>query len=140
MNVLLSGDLWQLELSGPFLGSLPTALLEEGHVRRGPATAYGQLLLWGGAEHGVQGVTELTTCERTKDGWLQDVQAQLRVGALTAAMHAFLHGEATSVPGSWLRDSVGCGSRQCQALSNKCSPRDILKRECRLCSAERLSR
>ena len=141
LNVLLSGDLWQLEPpSGTFLGTLPTALLEEGQVRRGPTTAYGQLLVWGGAEHGVQGVTELVTRERTKDAWLQDVQAQLRVGHLTADTRAFLHGAPTSVPGSWLRDDVGCGNASCRALVNACTPSDILKKECSICTVGRQTR
>ena len=79
LNVILPGDLWQLEPpSGTFLGALPTAMLEAGAVRRGPTTAYGQLLVWGGPEVGAQGVTELTICERTSDVWLQELQEQLR--------------------------------------------------------------
>ena len=141
LNVLLSGDLWQLEPpSGTFLGTLPTALLEEGTVRRGPTTAYGQLLVWGGAEHGVQGVTELVTCERTTDLWLQEVQAQIRVGNLDADSHAFLHGEPTSVPGSWLQNDVQCGSATCRKLKDSCSPRQIREKECKLCAHERETR
>ena len=141
LNVLLSGDLWQLEPpSGTFLGTLPTALLEEGNVRRGPTTAYGQLLVWGGAEHGVQGVTELVTCERTTDIWLQEVQAQIRVGNLDADSHAFLHGEPTSVPGSWLRNDVQCGNSACRDLKDSCSPWQIQDKECKICTRERETR
>ncbi|CAE7502899.1 pfh1 [Symbiodinium pilosum] len=141
LNVLLSGDLWQLEPpSGTFLGALPTALLEEGHVRRGPTTAYGQLLVWGGPEHGVQGMTELLTCERTTDAWLQEVQAQVRVGNLSADMRAFLHGQPTTVPGSWLRGDVGCGNPACRTLRDTCSPRQIQENECGVCANERKTR
>ena len=141
LNVILSDDLWQLEPpSGTFLGASPTAMLKAGAVRRGPTAAYGQLLVWGGPEVGVQGVTELTICERTSDVWLQELQEQLRVGKLCADMRRFLHGAATTVPGSWCRDDVACGNSACRALVGVCSPEEIAARECSVCADERRSR
>ena len=54
----------------------------------------------------VQGITELVECERTRDAWLQNVQEQLRDGALTADDHAFLHGHDASCPGSWSGETL----------------------------------
>ena len=138
---MLSGDLWQLEPpSGTFLGALPTAMLEEGSIRRGPTAAYGQLLIWGGPVHGIQGVTELTICERTKDEWLREMQAEMRIGKLSDDMHSFLHGKGTSVPGSWCRGNVLCGQAACRALRHGHTPAEIMMLECRMCRAERASR
>ena len=62
---------------------------------------------------GVQGVTELTTCERTADEWLRSVQEEFRYGKLTKDTHAFLHGEPTLLPGSVIRNKTMCRSKQC---------------------------
>ena len=40
--------------------------------------------MWGEADGGLQGVTELITCERCADPWLREVQAQIRNGNLSA--------------------------------------------------------
>ena len=62
---------------------------------------------------GIQGVTELVECERTADGWLREVQDQIRNGNLSEDNHRFLHGKATNVPGSWLEGRVQCGNKKC---------------------------
>ena len=61
LNVLFCGDFWQLDPpDGGFLGNIPVEFIQA--ARRhlpAPTVAHGQSLLWGGAEHGTQGVTEL---------------------------------------------------------------------------------
>ena len=72
LNVLFSGDVWQLPPpDGGFLGDIPNAR----KYAPTPNTAHGQSLLWcDDIETGIQGVTELQECERTKDVWLRSVQ------------------------------------------------------------------
>ena len=72
--------------------------------------------------------------------WLQEVQAQIRVGNLDVDSHAFLHGEPTSVPGSWLRNDVQCGNSACRELKDSCSPCQIQEKECKICQSERDTR
>ena len=93
------------------------------------ATAlHGQTLLWGGPTVGMQGLTELVRCERTGDAWLTEVQEQLRRGELSEDSHAFLHGNVTSVPGSWTLGRPACGTPACAALVGQ-SPDTIRRRE-----------
>ena len=74
---LFGGDVWQLPPpDGGFLGDIPVE-----HIRNArtcaptPSIAHGQSLLWSDdIETGIQGVTELQECERTKDVWLRSVQ------------------------------------------------------------------
>eukprot|EP00438_Fugacium_kawagutii_P019964 Skav200587 [mRNA] locus=scaffold1051:191696:199950:- [translate_table: standard] len=62
----------------------------------------GQRLVWAAAAHGgLHGMTELLQCERTRDPWLQEVQAELRRGQLSQDNFDFMHGRPTKVPGSW---------------------------------------
>ena len=61
LNVLFCGDFWQLPPpDGGFLGNIPVEFIRAArrHVPA-PTVAHGQSLLWAGAEHGAQGVTEL---------------------------------------------------------------------------------
>ena len=59
--MLFCGDCWQLDPpDGGFLGNIPVEFIQA--ARRylpAPTVAHGQSLLWGGPEHGTQGVTEL---------------------------------------------------------------------------------
>ena len=92
---------------------------------------------------GLQGVTELTRCERTQDVWLQELQGELRVGRLSEDNHAFLHGQPTRVPGSWCArtQQPTCGENICYRLyKNGSTPAAILKYECAGCRAERESK
>lgn len=62
------------------------------------------------------GVVELEIQERSKDCWWNDVLAEVRRGMMTHDTHAFLHGHATTVPGSWIA-SLGhatCKNQLCQ--------------------------
>ncbi|CAK9098247.1 unnamed protein product [Durusdinium trenchii] len=87
----------------------------------------------------MQGVTELVRCERTGDTWLTEVQNQLRHGELSEDSHAFLHGNVTSVPGSWTQGRPACGARACAALVGQ-NPDTIRRHECARCAEERVSR
>ena len=82
-----------------------------------PTVSHGQALLWSGREFGVQGVTELHQCERVDDTWLEDVQNEVRAGALSEDNYHFLHGRPTTVPGSWCKGKVLCGQATCKQLA-----------------------
>ena len=106
-----------------------------------PLSLQGQQLVWASsAQGGLQGVTELVRCERTQDVWLQDLQAELRVGHLSEDNHAFLHGRPTKVPGSWCARTQRpmCQENICyQLYKNASTATAILKYECPICHAER---
>lgn len=113
-----------------------------------PTIAHGQALLWSGKLHGLQGVTELTSCERCDDVWLREVQAELRSGNLSEHNHAFLHGMPTDVPGSWVNEDVSCGNDTCRKLKPTGKKRErngrlatqVMKKECQTCKEERKTR
>ena len=95
--------------------------------------------MWGVDSFGLQGVTELTECERCDDPWLQEVQEEIRCGKLSVDNHAFLHGKPTSVPGSWCNGVAQCKNKKCQALGDR--PQAKRKgKECAVCQAERESK
>ena len=93
------------------LGDIPVECIRNARkYSPAPSIAHGQNLLWSNDEEtGVQGVTELTECERTKDEWLRSVQHEFRIGHLTQETHAFLHGKPTMRPGFFLDDKPQCG-------------------------------
>ena len=66
----------------------------------------------------MNGVSELTICERhdNADEWLLEVQHEFRINKLSRDNHAFLHGEPTSVPGSFVNGKLTCDNPKCQAL------------------------
>ena len=152
LNVLCSGDFWQLDPpDGGFLGGIPTEFIARARkYQAAPSVAHGQSLLWGGADGGIQGVTELTDCERCHDAWLREVQDEMRHGCLSENNHAFLHGARTTVPGSWTAGDVACGNRACRALGLQSQKRGnpttrsetnyIEMKECRSCRENRESR
>ena len=77
----MRGSCWQLPPpDGGCLGDIPVEY--ERNARKyspTPSIAHGQSLLWSDdAETGIQGATELKTCERTKDVWSRSVQDQFR--------------------------------------------------------------
>ena len=142
LNVILSGDLWQLPPPrGTFLGQIPWHLVTGVSSKKLPLSLQGQQLVWApSAQGGLQGVTELVRCERTQDVWLQDLQAELRVGRLSEDNHAFLHGRPTKVPGSWCARTQRpmCQENTCYQLHKNASTAiTILKYECPICRAER---
>ena len=143
LNVILSGDLWQLAPPrGTFLGAIPAQMLRnKGVSTKLPHAAYGQQLIWGGPKNGIQGVTELVTCERTQDEWLREVQEEFRHGKLSASTHAFLHRQPTSVPGSWQSGRAACGDERCAKLQReRADPARIQREECGKCREERRSK
>eukprot|EP00438_Fugacium_kawagutii_P000590 Skav236162 [mRNA] locus=scaffold298:50225:52879:+ [translate_table: standard] len=86
-------------------------------------------------------MTELQQCERTRDVWLSELQEQLRAGQLTDDNHAFLHGNPTTVPGSWTNGQLECKSSTCAALAKHgASSTQILAKEGAVCKADRRSR
>ena len=131
------GKLW-------ILSEIPWHLLTNTPSKKWPLSARGQQLMWASAaDGGLQGVTELVQCERTQDKWLQELQAELRIGRLSQANHAFLHGQPTPVPGSWLASlsAPACGEIICRQLyANHASPTTIMENECIVCVQERKSK
>ena len=74
---------------------------------------------------------------------MQEVQLELREGRLSENSHAFLHGAATTVTGSWTNGAVRCGNTQCQRLSeDNASWEEIqaCEQTCRICSDARQRR
>ena len=108
LNVILAGDMWQLEPPrGTFSGALPMEFLRSAkRSMKLPHAAYGQKL--------IQVVTELAQCERTQDEWRKEAQDEFRYGRLSVTSHAFLHGRPTVVPGSWQNGCASCGNPACQ--------------------------
>ena len=143
LNVVVVGDLWQLEPpGGTFLASLPHEWLHTAGAKQRMLQAHGQELIWGGPEQGFQGVTELWRCERVKDDeWLKELQEQFRYSQLSNNNHAFLHGQPTTVPGSWTRETLACGNAACkQLVHTRATPEQILRDECGVCKEERRTR
>ena len=142
LNVILSGDLWQLPPPrGTFLGQIPWHLVTGVPSKKLPLSLQGQQIVWASSvQGGLHGVSELIRCERTQDVWLQELQAELRVGRLSEDNHAFLHGRPTRVPGSWCATTQQptCGENACYRLyKHGSTATTILKYECRICHAER---
>ena len=142
LNVILAGDLFQPPPPrGTFVGAIPWQMFVGRPTATSALAAQGQTLIWGGKHVGVQGVTELTRCERTADRWLGNVQEELRQGALSCDTHAFLHGQPTTKPGSWCNGQLSCGNATCrQLLGSHAKPQQIQNDECAVCQAERASR
>ena len=142
LNVILAGDVYQLPPpKGTFLAEVPWDLLAGMKASKQATAFHGQTLMWGGSDAGIQGMTELTTCERTRDAWLTQVQNEFRRGELTDDSHAFLHGRPTSVPGSWTTGELLCRQLGCLALLQPPVDKEtILRNECEQCARERRTR
>ena len=142
LNVCFSGDLWQLPPPrGTFIGEIPWEMITKASNKKVALTIRGQELVWGAGDHGVQGVTELVQCERTRDEWLQELQDQLRHGMLSNENHALLHGRMTQTPGSACKGKVMCQQPECQRLMHRqISAADVSKQECSMCKVERQSK
>jgi len=149
LNVLLSGDLWQLPPpSGGFLGNIPAEFIANARRYSPKVTiSHGQSLLWGGTDNhkwAFHGMTELTESERCReDAWLQEVQLEIRQGRLSSNSHAFLHGGQTTVCGSWTNGQASCKQALCHRMSVEASTwEDIVacERSCSICSESRSRR
>ena len=149
LNVLLSGDLWQLPPpSGGYLANIPMEFIANARKYIPNVTiSHGQSLLWGGVENtewALHGITELEESERCrKDPWLQEVQLELREGRLSENSHSFLHGEATTVCGSWTNGAAACRRVQCRNVSMQNATWEEIQaaeEKCKNCAAERKKR
>ena len=136
INVVFVGDFWQLDPPNPpSLAQIPREYLRRGRLfDPKPDAAHGQGIFWGTGEGSVQGLTELTECVRTEDPWLLQVQLEMRNGNLSEDSWKFLHGQATTVPGSCINGELTCGSESCwqdwRARRTECS-------KCQQCRRER---
>ena len=149
LNVFLSGDLWQLPPpSGGYLGNIPAEFIANARKHDPKVTiSHGQSMLWGGPHNNswaFHGITELEESERCReDGWLQEVQLELREGRLSQDSHAFLHGDATSVCGSWTNGKAACGNARCEAASRNggtWAEIEAAERRCQVCTESRQGR
>ena len=149
LNVLLSGDLWQLPPpSGGFVGNIPAEFIANARKYNPAVTiSHGQSLLWGGVDNSkwaFHGVTELEESERCReDPWLQEVQLELREGRLAEDSHAFLHGAPTTVCGSWTNRVAVCGNAECKRLSQEKASWEMIQKcenHCRVCADSRQQR
>ena len=149
LNVLLSGDLWQLPPpSGGYLGNIPAEFIANARRYNPSATiSHGQSLLWGGPDNSdwaFHGITELNESERCReDPWLQAVQLEFREGKLSEDSHNFLHGKDTTVCGSWTNGAATCGNALCQELSETGAAKSKIEAaelKCSFCAKARRNR
>ena len=132
LNLLISGDVWQIPpTDGGSLGDIPCDYIA--NSRRyvpAPSISHGQSLIWSDRDSGtgMQGVTELVECERTKDAWLKSVQDEFRFGKLSTDTHALLHGKPSLVPGSTIHGKTGCKSSWCRARATEMAGKESLSK------------
>ena len=79
-------------------------------------------------------MTELTECVRTEDEWLLQVQTEMREGNLSEDSWKFLHGEKTTVPGSYVNGRLCCKNNACWETWK------TSHKECSTCQQERKSK
>ena len=71
------------------------------------------------------------------------MQQEFRENKLSVDNHAFLHGEPTNVPGSYVNGQLTCNNEACKTLLSGKTPdkaQRILKGECIHCQNERQRR
>ena len=127
VNVIYVGDFMQLPpVRETSLDTIPLSLLPTPVLSVNASVQAGLELIWN-----VTHVVELTIQQRCEDEWWMEIQSQCRIGDLSKDNHAFLHGYATIVAGSWLskNQSTTCGNC-CEDYSG----------ECDICKVERLRR
>ena len=136
INIIFSGDFWQLDPPrGGFIADIPAEFLRRARMYDPkPDAAHGQSIFWHLGAGCIQGITELTECVRTEDPWLLEVQTEMRNGSLSEDNWNFLHGRATTVPGSWVNGKVTCGNSKC------CASWKSKSVECAICEEERRSK
>ena len=93
INILFVGDFHQLDpASGTPINAIPTGFLRNARRYAPSATEdHGQYIFWGSGPGCVQGMDELTTCNRLEepDEWLLQVQREFRENNLAMDSHAF---------------------------------------------------
>jgi hypothetical protein len=136
INVLFVGDFLQLPPpgSGTCLTSIPDDVVMKLHPKKATIT-HGLSLMW----DGVNQLIELKEQVRCSDPWWNAVLGEFRVRQLTKDTHAFLHGQRTSVPGSWTEGTCTCGNSACAKLCGSAWKR-IKENECKACRDERRRR
>ena len=147
INILFVGDFHQLDPpTGTPINGIPASFIQKAREYAPGATdEHGEYLFWGSGPGTVHGVSELTICERhdNADEWLLEVQEEFRENKLSADNHAFLHGEPTNVPGSYVNGQLTCNNDACKTLLSKKThdnAKRILKEECVDCQNERKRR
>ena len=117
INILFVGDFHQLDPpTGTPINGIPVSFIQKAREYAPGATdEHGEYLFWGSGPGTVHGVSELTICERhdNADEWLLEVQEEFRENKLSSDNHAFLHGQATSKPGSSTNGQTTCGNTTC---------------------------
>ena len=110
---MFSGDFRQLDPpDGISLASVPKDLLWLNRsVPPAGDTLHGQQIFWGDSNLSVRSVTELKEPWRCKDKWYNEFLEECRDMMLSKNNHAFLHGEETTVLGSWVGGDVACGTQ-----------------------------
>ena len=145
LNVIFAGDFWQLPpVEGASLATIPDQILPQAKtLKEDVLRESGLELFWDrGPQAGVQGLTELQRhphFTRCKDDWYLEVLDECRRGALSRDTHAFLHGEPTSVPGTYLNGAPTCGVPYCATLVGR-PPPIVFAEECPACALERRAR
>lgn len=149
LNVLFSGEFCQLDPpDGIAISTVPKVFLP---LRRDVASsgtaAHGHQVFWGDPPLNVSGMTELTEPHRCQDVWYNECLEECRAMRLSLDNYNFIHGNETTVPGSWLGGVARCGNAKCAALKAKWAeqkragvPVDQRQKGCRICRKERLSR
>ena len=104
INVLFVGDFHQLDpASGTPINAIPTYVLSKARQYAPSATEeHGRYRFWGTGPGCVQGIDELTTCNRLEeqDEWLLQVQREFRENCLSIDSHVcFYMGDLHRSPG-----------------------------------------
>ena len=81
-------------------------------------------------------LVELTEQVRCDDAWWISIWVAMRFGKLSPTDIDFLHGQATTVPGSFLDGAVLCKSKRCLSLVNA-RPHEVSHNECHICRQHR---
>ena len=150
LNVLAVGDMYQLDPpEGLPLYTIPTTINAlHNNQATSPSAEHGLHIMWGKTDLSFQGVTELSIPYRCRDIWYNEVLDQIRTLELSDDNHAFLHGNETTVPGSWVQGRPNCGNAKCTTLVDQW--KDLAQKripwktrqamECEICAQERKSK
>ena len=125
------------------LYTIPAAFLGDAAWRQDTLLlARGLELLWVKSNNqGFQNVLDLQQPFRCKDEWWNSLLDEFRFLQLTPDTHAFLRGQETTVPGSWLAGKVSCKNPKCGKLSTEWQKLKIdwsakEEMECDICKQE----
>ena len=145
LNVIFAGDFWQLDPPEPAGWPLTRVPCDLHNAMPQPKNSavpeYGLSLFWGNdPREAVQGVSELEQQMRVEDSWYCEVLDECRQMKLSENSYNFIHGNPTTVPGSWEGGAPKCGREHCKSLAGRESPTQILLMECALCKKERASK